>query len=339
MTGHAVRPSLQSMVVRSAIIGFVVFRALAVPFPASAQTSQISRIGVISAGPVAPRAHQWDAFRRGLRELGYVEGQNIIIEMRAPEVEGGSHDALAEDLVRLKVDVIVAATASAIFAAKRATSTIPIVMTTVPDAVGLGLVASLARPGGNVTGISMLQVDLSGKRLELVREIVPGASRVALLLNPSSPTAPAEFQRTEAAARALGMQLVKLEARPGETLDHIFRAGIKGRVDALVVIADRLFYGLRAQVAELALRHRLPTVSGFASFADAGALLTYGASDTENYRRAATYVDRILKGAKPGDLPVEQPTKFELVINMKTAKALGIKISQSMLVRTDRVIE
>lgn len=339
MTDPAVRRSLQSVAVRSAIVCFAMFGTLAAPFPASAQTSKPPRIGVISAGPVAPRAHQWEAFRRGLRELGYVEGQNVIVEMRAPEVEGGSHDVLAAELVRLKVDVIVAATAAAILAAKRATSTIPIVMATVPDAVGLGLVASLARPGGNVTGISMLQVDLSGKRLELVREIVPGASRVALLLNPSSPTAAAEVQRTEAAARALGMQLVKLEARPGEALDHIFRTGIKGHVDALVVISDRLFYGLRAQVAELALRHRLPTVTGFASFADAGGLLSYGASDTENYRRAATYVDRILKGAKPGDLPVEQPTKFELVINMKTAQALGIKISPLMLLRTDRVIE
>lgn len=307
------------------------------PSAEAQQAGKIPRIGVISAGPVAPRAHQWGAFRQGLRELGYVEGRNIVVEMRAPEVEGGSHDALAADLVRLNVDIIVAATAPAILAAKRATSTIPIVMTTIPDAVALGVVASLARPGGNVTGLSMLQADLSGKRLELVREIVPDASRVALLLNPSSPSP--ELQPTEAAARALGMQLIRLEARPGEALDRIFRAGIKGRVDALVVIADRLFYGLRSQIAELALRHRLPSVTNFATFADAGGLLTYGPSDTENYRRAATYVDRILRGANPGDLPVEQPTKFELLINMKTAKALGIKIPQSILARADRVIE
>ena len=307
------------------------------PSAEAQQAGKIPRIGVISAGPVAPRAHQWGAFRQGLRELGYVEGRNIVVEMRAPEVEGGSHDALAADLVRLNVDIIVAATAPAILAAKRATSTIPIVMTTIPDAVALGVVASLARPGGNVTGLSMLQADLSGKRLELVREIVPDASRVALLLNPSSPNP--ELQPTEAAARALGMQLIRLEARPGEALDRIFRAGIKGRVDALVVIADRLFYGLRSQIAELALRHRLPSVTNFATFADAGGLLTYGPSDTENYRRAATYVDRILRGANPSDLPVEQPTRFELLINMKTAKALGIKIPQSILARADRVIE
>lgn len=309
------------------------------PSAEAQQAGKVPRIGVISAGPVAPRAHQWAAFREGLRELGYVEGRNILVEMRAPEVEGGSHDVLAADLVRLNVDLIVAATAPAILAAKRATSTIPIVMTTIPDAVALGVVASLARPGGNITGLSMLAVDLSGKRLELVREIVPNASRVALLWNPSSPYSLPELQQTEAAARALGMQLVKLEARPGEALDRIFRVGIKDRVDALVVIADRLFYGLRAQVAELALRHRLPTVTNFATFADAGGLLTYGPSDTENYRRAATFVDRILKGAKPGDLPVEQPTGFELVINMKTAKALGIKIPQSTLARAARVIE
>ena len=230
------------------ILALVLF---APPLSAEAQQAgKVYRIGILSAGPVAPRAHQWDAFRQGLLDLGYVEGRNLLLEVRAPKAEGGSHDELAADLVRLQVDIIVAATAPAILAAKRATSTIPIVMTTSTDAVAQGLVASLARPGGNVTGLSMLQADLSGKRLDLVREIVPGASRIALLLNPSSPNTAPQLRQTEAAARALGLQLVALEARPGEALDGIFRAGIKGRVDALVVITDFLFYGLRAQVAE-----------------------------------------------------------------------------------------
>ena len=313
---------------------------LAHPAAAAAQPAVgVPRIGILSAGPLPPRAHQWEAFRRGLRELGYVEGKTIMLELRAPREEGGRHDELAADLVRLKVDVIVAATAPAIQAARRATGTIPIVMATSADAVRDGLVASLSRPGGNVTGLSMLQTDLSGKRVELLREIAPGVSRLAVLLNPASAQSVSQLREVEAAARALGVVTVRLEVSRADQLERALRAAAEGGADSLIVLTEPLFYGLRARVAELALKHRLPATAPWTVFAEAGGLVSYGASDTENYRRAATYVDKILKGAKPADLPVEQPTVFDLSVNLKTARALGLTIPPSVLARADRVIE
>ncbi|MBI2017395.1 MAG: ABC transporter substrate-binding protein [Candidatus Rokubacteria bacterium] len=231
------------------------------------------------------------------------------------------------------------ATAPAIQAARRATRTIPIVMATSADAVRDGLVASLSRPGGNVTGLSMLQTDLSGKRVELLREIAPGVSRLAVLLNPASAQSVSQLREVEAAARALGVVTVRLEVSRADQLERALRAAAEGGADSLIVLTEPLFYGLRARVAELALKHRLPATAPWTVFAEAGGLVSYGASDTENYRRAAAYVDKILKGAKPADLPVEQPTVFDLGVNLKTARALGLTIPPSVLARADRVIE
>jgi putative ABC transport system substrate-binding protein len=324
---------------RVLVIGLAVMLGAQSQTADAQQATKPPRIGILSAGPLPPRKHQWEAFRQGLRELGYVEGENIVLEFRAPQEEGGRHEDLAADLARLKVNVIVAATTPAIQAAMGATSTIPIVMATSNDPVEAGLVASLARPGGNVTGLSTLAVELSAKRLQLLREIVPGVSRVAVLWNPDTPGTPAMLRQTEDAARALGIQLLKLEVRRADDIEKAFGAAVKSRAGALFTLEDRLFYGLRARVADLALKHRLPAISGLRPFAEAGGLAVYGPSDTENYRRAATYVDKILKGAKPADLPVEQPTQFELIINTKTAKAIGLTIPQSVLLRADRIIQ
>jgi putative ABC transport system substrate-binding protein len=316
------------------------FALLATPSAAEAQQAgKVHRIGCIPGGLLAPRMPQWDAFRQRLRELGYVEGQNIVLEFRGPEQEGAPYDDLVADLVRLNVDVIVATGTPAALAAKRATSTIPIVMSPSTDPVGAGLVANLARPGRNITGVSIISEELSGKRLQLLRELAPKASRVAVLWNPSQPQGAPQFQAVEAAARAMGVRLLSLEASQASDLEKVFEAARKGRAEALIVTGSPLYYGLRVRIADLALKHRLPASYWLPAFVDAGGLMTYGPSDTEYYRQPAVFVDKILKGAKPGDLPIEQPTKFELAINMKTAKTLGLTIPQSLLLRADRVVE
>ncbi len=311
---------------------------LLAPLAVEAQPAgRVYRIGILLPGPLAPRMHQWDAFRQTLRELGYTEGQNIILEFRPPAQEGDPLENLAADLVRLKVDLIVAVADRSIRAARDATSTIPIVMCPASDAVGQGFVASLARPGGHITGVSILYPDVTAKRLEIVREIVPKVSRVGVLWNP--PEGEAVFRAAELAARAMRVEVVSLKVSRADDLDKAFETAAKSRAGALLVSGGAPHFGLRARITELALKHRLPGMYPLPSFAHAGGLVVYGPSDTEYYRRAAIYVDKILKGAKPGDQPVEQPTKFELIINLKTAKALGLTIPPSVLFRADQVIE
>jgi putative ABC transport system substrate-binding protein len=280
-----------------------------------------------------------EAFRQGLRELGYVEGQNIAIESRWTEGKDDRLPALAADLVRSKVDVIVAETGAATRAAQQATRTIPIVMSLVNDPVGSGLVASLARPGGNVTGLTIMSPDLVGKQLELLKEVVPKVSRVALLRHPDNPASAAQLREAEAAAQALGVRLQTLEARSPQEIDGAFAAMTRERAGALLVIPDTLFWSQRRQIAELAVKRRLPSMRMGEAYAEAGGLMSYGPSYLDLERRAATFVDKILKGANPADLPVAQPTKFELVINLKTAKAIGLTIPQPLLQRADQIID
>jgi ABC-type uncharacterized transport system substrate-binding protein len=313
---------------------------LALPLAAHAQQpKKIPRIGFLSAASVSGEADRLDAFRLGLSELGYVEGQNVAIESRWAEGKYDRLPGLAAELVRLKVDVIVTYGPPAIQAAKEATRTIPIVMAGIIDPVATGFVASLARPGGNITGLSLMAPELIGKQLQILKEIVPTVSRVALLGNPANTGNAPQVRHAQDAARALGVRLQPLEARgPGE-IDSAFAAMTREQAGALIVLVDVMFDVERARIADLAAKRRLPTVYGLAPHAEAGGLMSYGGNIDDRFRGTAIYVDKILKGAKPADLPVEQPTKFELVINMKTAKTLGIRIPQSILARADRVIE
>jgi putative ABC transport system substrate-binding protein len=313
---------------------------LALYVPAEAQQpTKIPRIGFLlpySPGP-DPRV---EAFRQGLRELGYVEGQNVTIEYRWADGRFEQFPDLAAELVGLKVDVIVTAVTQASIAAKKATGAIPIVMVAVSDPVGSGLVASLARPGANVTGTSSMTAEVVGKQLELLKETLPKISRVAALWNPANPVFQAlQLKETKVAARALGVQLQILEARGPDEIDRAFAAMARERTRALLVLGDPVFTSHRKRIADLAVKHRLPTVSGTREYVEAGGLMAYGPSFHDMYRRAAYYVDRILKGTKPADLPVERPTKFELVINLKTAKQIGLTVPPNMLARADKVIK
>jgi ABC-type uncharacterized transport system substrate-binding protein len=302
---------------------------------------KVPRVGYLNPGsPSVPlRQRRLDAFRQALRELGYVEGQNIAIEPRWAEGKYERYPALAADLVRLKVDVIVAVGGAAAKAAKDATRTIPIVMSLVNDPVGSDLVPSLARPGGNVTGTSVMAPDLVGKQLEVLKEVVAQVSLVALLRNPENPATARQLREAEAAARALGMRLQAHEARSPQEIDSAFAAMTRERAGALVILADSVFTNQLRQIAELAAKRRLPSIHVGTEYAEAGGLMGYSANFLDLERRAATYVDKILKGAKPGDLPVEQPTKFELVINLRTAKAIGLTIPPSVLQRADQIID
>jgi putative tryptophan/tyrosine transport system substrate-binding protein len=307
--------------------------ALVAPIAAQAQKATMPyRIGMLAAG--SPTTLQ-----QSLMNLGYVKGRDIVFEVRDPEGRIERLDALALDLVRLKVDVIVAANPSAVLSAKRATTTIPIVMMHTPDPVQLGLVASLTKPGGNITGVTTLSADLSLKQIELLKEGVPRLSRVALMWNPDNPWHPMTVKALRGRAGSIGLQLQALEVSGPQAFDGAFHAMITERAQAILVLADPMTYFHRRRLADLALKHRLPMMGGLPDYAEAGSLLSYWADTTDVYRRVASYVDRILKGAKPGDLPIEQPTKFELVANLKTAKALGITIPQSILLRANRVIE
>jgi putative ABC transport system substrate-binding protein len=305
------------------------------------QAAAIPRIGFLSPSPVSdPRAASFlEAFRQGLRELGYAEGRNIVIETRFAEGKFDQLPGLAAELVRAKVDVIATYTTPAAQAAKRATATIPIVMATVIDPVTAGLAASLARPRGNITGLSQMVPDLVGKQLELLKEVAPKISRAALLLNPANPAHALAIRDVNVAVRSLGIQLQLVEARRPSELENAFAAMTTERAEAVIVLVDSMLIDHRTRIADLAARHRLPTVSATIETTEAGGLLAYGPSVRDMFRRAAAYVDKILKGAKPADLPIEQPTKFELVINLRTAKALGLTIPQSVLLRADQVIQ
>jgi putative ABC transport system substrate-binding protein len=274
-----------------------------------------------------------------LRELGYVEGQNILIEYRWAEGKYERFPALIAELIALKVDLIVAAGTPASLAVKKATTSVPLVMVAVGDPVATGLVASLGRPGGNITGLTSIAEALEGKRLELLREVIPKLSHVAVFWNPVNPVFKRALDELQAAAAVLRMKVLSLGVRTPEELDAAFAAIVRERPGALLVLADRLFLHHRARIMDFAAKHRLPGVHAYRELVEAGGLMSYGPSYAGMHRRAAYFVDRILKGAKPGDLPVEQPTKFELVINLKTAKALGLTIPPSLLGRADEVIQ
>jgi putative tryptophan/tyrosine transport system substrate-binding protein len=296
-----------------------------------------ARIGMLTPTTNAARE---DVFRRELARLGHVEGRNLVIEYRTANGDFDRLPALANELVRANVDLIVAVVTQAGVAAKSATKTIPIVIVGVGDPVGAGLVASFARPGGNVTGNSGAAVEVVGKQLELFREFMPNISRVTALHNPSNRVFQAQqLEQTKRAARGLGIELAVVEASRPDALDAAFRAVESSRAEGLLILADPMF-GLHAdRIARLALARRLPTVSGFETYADAGVLVAYGANFDEFYRRGAVYVDRILRGAKPADLPVERPNRFELVVNLRSAKALGITLPAALVARADRVVQ
>ena len=327
---------------RRSFIGTLAGSLLAAPLAAEAQQAgKVWRIGFLSPSVSADLRLQGllQAFRQGLSELGYVEGRNVAMELRWAEGKYDRLPGLARELVGLRMDVIVAVAVPAIRAAKEATRTIPIVMAAVVDPVATGLVASFSRPGGNITGQSTMAPEVVGKQLEMLKEIVPKASLVAALWNPSNPGNPPQLRGAEVAARTLGLRLQPLEARNPSDFDNAFAMMTKQRSDALIVLVDVMFNEHRTRIAHLATVSRLPAVYGLPEHAAAGGLITYSASTRELFRRSATYVDRILKGAKPADLPIEQPTKFELAINLKTAKALGLTIPPSLLQRADQVIE
>ena len=313
---------------------------LAAPLAVAQQVSGIPKIAFLGGATQVTITPYIAAFRQGLRELGYVEGKTILVEVRLAEGTVEQLAKLARELVALKPDVIVATNDVAIAAVRRETQAIPIVMAFSSDPAGAGFVARLARPGGNVTGLSTLSPELSGKRLELLREVIPGLSRVALLWNPDSRGNLFDYKETEAAARSLHVELQSVEVSRVEDLDRAFSAVAKGRAQALIVPAGNLVVlARRDRVSSFAQRSRLPSIYGAREYVYDGGLMSFGPSSTDLFRRAATYVDKILKGAKPADLPVEQPTKFELVINLKTAKALGLTISPSVLGRADEVIQ
>jgi putative ABC transport system substrate-binding protein len=302
------------------------------PFVVGAQQARPAKLGVLLVEKREPFAR---VFWEGLREFGYIDGQNMQVEYRSAEGKLDRLPALAAELVDLKVDIIVASETPAVQAAKRATTEIPIVMAPSGDPVGTGLVSSLSRPGGNVTGLSAATAELAGKSLELIREILPGARRVAALADPANTFTKSFLAQIHASAKAAGFEIQDVMLGGTQDLEPIFAGMVSGGVDALVVQPTLP----RAPIIALARKHRLATVSGNRAFADAGGLMTYAGSLADRYRNAAPYVDKILKGAKPGDLPVQQPTKFELVINLKTAKALGIAVPPAMLTRADEVIE
>ena len=327
---------------RLELIATLALALVTAPLMADAQpAAKVYRIGLLGGySPTSNEAsHLWEGFFQGLRELGYVEGKNVLIEGRFYGDRTERLPTLAAELVRIKVDVIVAGAPPAPEAAQRATSTIPIVMTNHFDPVGSGLVASLARPGRNVTGLSSLSPELVGKRLQLLKEAVPGISRVAVLSDPAVPINALLLRATEVAARSLKVQLQVLEARVPSDFASAFSAMTKDRAGALIALGGNMFFAHRTRIAELAAQSRLPAMYGVKEFAEAGGLMAYGVNTRESFRRAATYVDKILKGAKPGNLAIEQPTKFELVVNLKTAKALGLTIPPSLLLQADRVIE
>jgi len=309
-----------------------------VSFAEAQQAKKLPRIGLLGALSPSISLARYEAFRQGLRDLGYVEGKNIVIEYRFAEGKLDRLSELAAELVRLKVEVIVAGGSRPTRAAKEATVTIPIVMAQDSDPVGNGFVASLARPGGNITGLSSLTGELSGKRLELLKETIPKLSRVAILGNSIQPGNAQALRETELAAGAFGVKLQYLDVLDPKDIETAFRAASKGRAEAVLTLGAAVLNSQRKQIVDLAVKSRLPGIYGTPEYVEDGGLMTYGVSIIDLWRRAATYVDKILKGTKPADLPVEQPMKFELVINLKTAKQIGLTIPPNVLVRADRVI-
>jgi len=304
------------------------------------QAKKVPRIGFLVPDSQSAASIRTEAFRQGLHEVGYAEGQNIVIEYRFAEGKIDRFPELAAELARLKVDIIVAGGGNGITrAAQHATNTIPIVMTNVLDPVGSGFIASLARPGGNITGLTAISSDLAGKRLELVKETFPKASRIAVLLDPGDPSKVAELKEVQAAAHSLGIKLQPIEVRSPTDFESAFKSGMREHARALLVLQSAVTNTHRKRIAELATNNRLPTMWGESGLLDAGGLMSYGPNYAGLFRRAATYVDKILKGAKPADLPVEQPTKFEFIINLKTAKQIGLTIPPNVLARADRVIK
>jgi putative ABC transport system substrate-binding protein len=311
---------------------------LAAPLAVEAQPQEkVYRIGMLERTSPAINAANVDGFRRGLHELGYVEGKNFVIEYRSADGRDERFAALATELVRLKVDLIVTRGTPGTLAAKNATGTIPVITVGAGDPVAQGIVAGLARPGANVTGLSTMVTELYPKRVELLRALVPKAVRIAAVFNMSNPSIPPQWKEVEVAARSLGMRAQLLDVRKPEDLGPAFDVAVRQRADGLVVGLDTLTQANRQHIVELAATHRLPAI--YASREFVGGLAAYGVNYADAYRHAASFVDKIFKGAKPADLPIEQPTKFELVINLKTAKALGLTIPQSVLLRADEVIQ
>jgi putative ABC transport system substrate-binding protein len=315
--------------------------AAACPLAASAQqrAPKRYRIGVLETVSATLNAANLEAFRKGLKDLGYIEGKTYVIEYRSADGDAARFPRLVAELVRLPVDIIVTRGTPAAQAAQDATSTIPVVMAAIGEPLGVGVVDSLARPGGNITGFSAFVTELAGKRVELAKEMFPGRLRVGLLSNMSNPIIPPQWEETKKAARLLGLEAVLLDVRRAEDLAPAFQSAVSRRVDVLLVGMDAVTQANRKPIAELAAKHRLPAVYASREFVDAGGLMTYGVSYPQLYFRAAGLVDKILKGAKPGDIPVQQPARLELVINLQAAKALGLDLPASSLARADEVIE
>jgi putative tryptophan/tyrosine transport system substrate-binding protein len=323
---------------RRTFIGSVACGVVATPLAGRAQQAgKVYRIGILEAIPAAQNAGNLDALRKGLRNLGYVEGRNLIIDYRSADGRAERFPDLASGLVRLKVDLIVARGTPAARAAKQATETIPVVMATMGDP--RAIVASFARPGGNITGVTTFSTELTAKRIELLKELVPSLSRVALLHNMANPAAPPEWEEIKMAARALGLQAELLDVRSQSDLGRAFDLAVRKHVDALVVGADGLTQLHQQAIVDLVARNRLPAAYPAREFVEGGGLMAYAVNYPDLYFRLATFADKVFKGAKPGELPVEQPTKFELVINLKTAKACGLTIPQSLVLRADEVIQ
>ena len=334
--GSAPSPCMTiSRAVLALLFAFGVFSA---PLIADGQQAgKVYRIGILETIPAARNAANLDALRKGLRDLGYVEGRNLVIEYRSADGRPERFADLASDLVRLKVDLILTRGTPAARAAKKATETIPTIMATMGDP--RAIVASFAQPGGNITGVTTFSTELTGKRVELLKQLVPKLSRVGLLHNMGNPAAPPEWDETKAAARSLGLQAELLDVRSEDDLARAFELAARQRVDALMIGMDGLTQLHQQTIVDLVARNRLPAAYGAREFVDAGGLMAYGVSYPDLYLRMASFVDKIFKGAKPSDLPVEQPSKFELVINLKTAKLLGLTVPQSLLLRADQVIQ
>jgi ABC-type uncharacterized transport system substrate-binding protein len=312
----------------------------AATWPLAARAQQPARVyNIAMLGSARTNSRAYVAFSEAFRQLGWIEGKNVVLVYRSADNHVDRLPKLAVELVRLKVDVIVTAGTLASLAAKHATTTIPIVMAAAGDPLGSGLVANLAQPIGNVTGLSLMSPDLGGKRLELLKELLPQISRVAVLWNSASPYPAHVFKETESAAQTLGIEVQSLEVRGPDDFNNVFEAVRQNHPDALIAVEDPLTNSYLSQIANFAAANKLPAIFGFREFVDAGGLMAYGANLADLFRRAAAYVDKILRGAKPAELPIQQPTKFELVINLKTAKALGLIIPPTLLARADEVIE
>ena len=307
---------------------------------AHAQQTKVARIGYLSMAEPSTDRLWVAALREGLRELGYIEGQNLLFEQRHASQRPERVPELAGELVRRNVDVLVVYGSPAVAAVKKAGISIPVVMTVHADPVGSGVAASLARPGGNITGLTDGHADLAPKRLEMLKEVVPSASRVGAIFNPTSAHPVRQLKLIQAAAPKMGLSVIPLEIRGPDEIEQVFAAAVKQQVDSLFLVPDPTWWiGQEQRIANLAIRHRLPAIGTVRQFADNGILIAYGTNFTDLFRRSAHYVDRILKGAKPGDLPIEHPTKFHLVINMKTAKALGVSVPRAVVMRADEVLE